>query len=176
MPRIETTIDAETELAFRALAKRSYMTRTSLLRRMIKKMLQRNPVALDDPELSAKRSERINVRVSAALYSALSVAASQTESSRPGVVLAVLRARFLGKPTLLRSEAEALARTAFELSKVGTNLNQLVRQMHQGKLELDPVSEVVLSETLLVVSELRKQISHLIESATYRWRDTDESA
>jgi len=176
MPRIETTLDAETELAFRALAKRACLTRTSLLRRMIKKMLQHNPVALDDPELSAGRSKRINVHVSPALYSALSSAASENGSSRPGVALAVLRARFLGKPTLFPNETEALARTAFELSKVGTNLNQLVRQMHQGKLELDPVSEVVLSETLLIVSELRKQISHLIESATYRWRDTEESA
>lgn len=174
MPRVETHLDTETEVAFRAFARRSAMTRSALLRHVIVTLLRRNPAPLDDPELTERRTKRLFVHTTPELYKAVSYAANQAGMSRPGVVLAVLRARFFSAPTVLQSEAEALARAAFELGKIGANLNQLVRLLHQHRHELPPIPDAVLTETLKVVSDLRKQINDLVESATTRWQERQE--
>lgn len=174
MPRVETHLDAETEAAFRAFAKRESMTRSAVLRHVIVTLLRRRPAPQDDAELAEGRTKRLYVNVTPELYKAVGFAANQAGMTRPGAVLAVLRARFFSAPTVLKSEAEGLARAAFELGKVGANLNQLVRLLHQHRQELPPIPDAVLTETLRVVSDLRKQINDLVESATTRWQGRQE--
>jgi hypothetical protein len=151
------------------------MTRTALLRHIIVTLLRRNHTPPIEPEFVERRSKRIYVHATPELFNAVGYAATQAGMTRPGVVLATLRARFAGAPTLIRSEAEVLARAAFELGKVGANLNQLVRLLHQQRQPLDPVQGVVLTETSRAVSDLRKQINTLIETATARWSESEAS-
>jgi hypothetical protein len=111
----------------------------------------------------------LSVRVTPDVFDAITSAARQAGTTRPSIVLGTLRARFLQAPTLLPVEAEAVARAAYQLSMVGTNLNQLTRSLHQGRLEALAERDPVLVQTTSAVTALREQVHALVETATARW-------
>jgi hypothetical protein len=119
------------------------------------------------------RSMRLTVRVTPDVFDAVTRIARTTGTSRPSIVLATLRARFTNTPTLLPTEAEAVANAAYQLAMVGTNLNQLTRALHQGRTgalrELGPV----LSETTKAIDGIRQQTRLLMETTTTRWAPRD---
>ena len=169
MPRVETSLDRATKDAFRNLAKVSGTTEAALLRRVIATVVKSNSSASFNPKAEASRSMRLTVRVTPDIFEAVTKTARQAGTTRPGIVLGTLRARFLQAPTLLPAEAEAVARAAYQLSMVGTNLNQLIRSMHQGRLEALAERDPVLMQTTSTVTALREQVYALVETATTRW-------
>lgn len=175
MPRVETSLDLATKEAFRSLAKQSGTTEAALLRRVISTVVRANPGAGTDFKPKATRSMRLTVRVTPEIFAAVTRAARNAGTTRPGIVLGTLRARFLQAPTLLPAEAEAIARAAYQLSMVGTNLNQLTRSLHQGRIETLKDRDPVLVETASAVTALREQIRALAEAATARWAPVEES-
>ena len=112
---------------------------------------------------------RLTVRVTPDIFEAVNRTARTAGTTRPGIVLGTLRARFLQAPTLLPAEAEAVARAAYQLSMVGTNLNQLIRSIHQGRLEALEARDPLLLETASAVTALREHVLSLAETATARW-------
>lgn len=169
MPRVETSLDCSTKDAFRNLAKRSGTTEAALLRRVIATVVKSNASGPSSPTAEAGRSMRLTVRVTPDIFDAVTRTARSAGTTRPGIVLGTLRARFLQAPTLLPAEAEAVARAAYQLSMVGTNLNQLTRSLHQGRLEALAERDPVLVETTSAVTALREQVHALVETATARW-------
>lgn len=173
MPRIETSLDQSAKDAFRRLAKRSGTTEAALLRRVIATLVKANPTGLVGPDVAATRSMWLSVRVTPDIFEAVTKTACQAGTTRPSIVLGTLRARFLQAPTLLPAETEALARAAYQLSMVGTNLNQLTRSLHQGRLEALAERDPVLVQTISAVTALREQVHALVERATARWAPTE---
>lgn len=169
MPRVETSLDRATKEAFRSLARQSGTTEAALLRRVISTVVKSNPDARADLRGAATRSMRLTVRVTPEIFEAVTRAARNAGTTRPGIVLGTLRARFLQAPTLLPAEAEAVGRAAYQLSMVGTNLNQLTRSLHQGRIETLKDRDPVLVETASAVIALREQVRALVEAATTRW-------
>jgi len=169
MPRIETSLDRSTKDAFHNLAKRSGTTEAALLRRVIATLVKAHPTGPVGPDAAATRSMWLSVRVTPDVFDAITSAARQAGTTRPSIVLGTLRARFLQAPTLLPVEAEAVARAAYQLSMVGTNLNQLTRSLHQGRLEALAERDPVLVQTTSAVTALREQVHALVETATARW-------
>ncbi len=169
MPRVETSLDSATKGAFRNLARQSGTTEAALLRRVIAAVVKSNPITRSDHDVDADRSMRLTVRVTPDIFEAVSKTAHDAGMSRPGVVLSTLRARFLQAPTLLPVEAEAIGRAAYQLSMVGTNLNQLTRLVHQGRLEALAMRDPVLLEATSAVASLRESIHALVETGTTRW-------
>ena len=169
MPRVETSLDRATKDAFHNLAKQSGTTEAALLRRVVAAVVKSNPAASSDHHGEASRSMRLTVRVTPDIFEAVSRTARTAGTTRPGIVLGTLRARFLQVPTLLPAEAEAVARAAYQLSMVGTNLNQLIRSIHQGRLEALEARDPVLLETASAVTALREHIHSLAETATACW-------
>ena len=169
MPRVETSLDRATKDAFHNLAKQSGTTEAALLRRVVAAVVKSNPAASSDHHGEASRSMRLTVRVTPEVFEAVTKTALEAGTTRPGVVLGTLRARFLQAPTLLPMEAEAVGRAAYQLSMVGTNLNQLIRSIHQGRLEALEARDPVLLETASAVTALREHIHSLAETATARW-------
>ena len=173
MPRVETSLDCSTKDAFRNLAKRSGTTEAALLRRVIASVVKSNPNAPPSQPAEAGRSMRLTVRVTPDIFAAVTRTARHAGTTRPGIILGTLRARFLQAPTLLPTEAEAIARAAYQLSMVGTNLNQLARSLHQGRLEALAERDPVLVETVSAVAALREHVHALLEVATVRWAPTE---
>lgn len=169
MPRVETTLDGFTKEAFHALAKRSGVTEAALLRRVIATLIRMNPSGPVNKEPDDKRSVRISVGVTPALFAAITQAAREAHTSRPSIVLGTLRSRFLDAPTLLPVEFEAVSRATYQVGMAGTNLNQLVRSLHQGKTVHLAACEQAVGETAAAVDALTQQIRRLIETATVRW-------
>lgn len=169
MPRIETDLDRTTKDAFRNLAKRSGTTEAALLRRVIGTLVKANPIGPVSPDAASPRSMWLSVRVTPEVFEAVTRTARSAGTTRPGIVLGTLRSRFVQAPTLLPAEAEAVARAAYQLSMVGTNLNQLTRSLHQGRLETLAERDPVLLETASAVTALRANIRALVETATIRW-------
>lgn len=169
MPRVETSLDCATKDAFRNLAKESGSTEAALLRRVIAAVVKSNLGVHSERRAEAARSMRLTVRVTPDIFEAVTSAARSTGTSRPGIVLATLRARFLQAPTMLPAEAEAIGRAAYQLSMVGTNLNQLTRSLHQGRAEALKDRDPVLLETASAVAALREHVRVLVETATTRW-------
>lgn len=169
MPRVETSVDRATKDALRNLARQSGTTEAALLRRVIAAVVKSNPAASSDQDADISRSMRLTVRVTPDIFEAVTRTAYDAGMSRPGVVLGTLRARFLQAPTLLPVEAEAVSRAAYQLSMVGTNLNQLTRSLHQGRQEALAERNVVLVETAAAVTASRENIHALVETATARW-------
>lgn len=169
MPRVEASLDHATKDAFHNLARQSGTTEAALLRRVIAAVVKSNPVTRSDQEVDAGRSMRLTVRVTPDIFEAVTRTAHDAGMSRPGVVLGTLRARFLQAPTLLPMEAEAVGRAAYQLSMVGTNLNQLTRFIHQGRLETLAERDPVLASATSAVIALRESIHALMETATTRW-------
>ena len=174
MPRVETDLDHATKEAFRNLAKQSGTTEAALLRRVIATVVKSNPNARTELRPRAARSMRLTVRVTPEIFEAVTQTARNAGTTRPGVVLGTLRARFLQAPTLLPAEAEAIGRAAYQLSMVGTNLNQLTRSLHQGRIETLKDHDPVLVETASAVTALREQIHALAEAATVRWAPAED--
>ncbi|MGO1541444.1 MAG: hypothetical protein ACTHZI_01525 [Luteimonas sp.] len=169
MPRVETNLDRATKEAFRNLAKQSGTTEAALLRRVISTVVKLNPISRTDLTSATVRSMRLTVRVTPEIFEAVTRTARNAGTTRPGVVLGTLRARFLQAPTLLPAEAEAIGLAAYQLSMVGTNLNQLARSLHQGRIEALKDRDPVLVETASAVAALREQVHALVEAATVRW-------
>ena len=169
MPRVETSLDRATKDAFHNLAKQSGTTEAALLRRVVAAVVKSNPAASSDHHGEASRSMRLTVRVTPEVFEAVTKTALEAGTTRPGVVLGTLRARFLQAPTLLPMEAEAVGRAAYQLSMVGTNLNQLTRFIHQGRLETLAERDPVLASATSAVIALRESIHALMETATTRW-------
>lgn len=59
-----------------------------------------------------------------------------------------------------RRDAELLARLLVGLGKIGSNLNQLVRAVHSGKVSL---AESAVASTLCEVDGLRQKIRELLQ-------------
>ena len=169
MPRVETSLDRATKDAFHNLAKQSGTTEAALLRRVVAAVVKSNPAASSDHHGEASRSMRLTVRVTPEVFEAVTKTALEAGTTRPGVVLGTLRARFLQAPTLLPMEAEAVGRAAYQLSLVGTNLNQLIRFIHQGRLATLAERDPVLASATSAVIALRESIHALMETATTRW-------
>lgn len=169
MPRVEASLDSHTKARFKALAKQSCMTEAAYLRQMIAAVVKLNSLYPAEYGSGSHRTKRIFVRVTPDVFDALTKVARTAGTSRPGIVLATLRARFTNAPTLLPTEAEEVANAAFQLAMVGANLNQLTRAMHQGRTqelhELGPV----LSETAKSIDGIRQNIRLLLETTTTRW-------
>lgn len=145
------------------------MTEAALLRRVIATLVKTNPTGPVRPNAAALRSTWLSVRVTPDIFEAVTRTARSAGTTRPGVILGTLRARFLEAPTLLPAEAEAVAHAAYQLSMVGTNLNQLTRSLHQGRLEALADRDPVLLETTSAVTVLREHVRSLVETATVRW-------
>lgn len=169
MPRVEAGLDHATKDAFHNLARQSGTTEAALLRRVIAAVVKSNPVTRSGQEVDADRSMRLTVRVTPDIFEAVTRTAHDAGMSRPGVVLGTLRARFLQAPTLLPVEAEAVGHAAYQLSMVGTNLNQLTRLVHQGRLEALASRDPVLAEATSAVASLRASIHALVKTGTTRW-------
>lgn len=174
MPRVETNLDRATKEAFRNLAKQSGTTEAALLRRVIATVVKSNPNTRTELRPGTARSMRLTVRVTPEIFEAVTRTARNAGTTRPGIVLGTLRARFLQAPTLLPAEAEAIGRAAYQLSMVGTNLNQLTRSLHQGRIETLKDRDQVLVETALAVTALREQVHALVEAATVRWAPAED--
>ena len=91
-----------------------------------------------------------------------------------GVTVAALRALLLDRPTLLQAEYEALIRTRYELGRVGTNLNQIARLLHQHGTGPNILSDELLHRVSTTVDQLREQVACLADSATSRWKPAGE--
>jgi len=169
MPRVETSLDTVTKDAFHSLAKRSGTTEAALLRRVIAALVKTNPSGPAASDAEDPRSMRLTVRVTPDIFEAVTEAARDAGTTRPGIVLGTLRARFLEAPTLLPTESEAVSRAAYQLSMAGLNLNQLVRSLHQGRSDTLPTIGPVVAETAAAISTLREQLRLLTETATVRW-------
>jgi uncharacterized protein YcbK (DUF882 family) len=169
MPRVEVSVDKQTKAAFKTLAKQSCMTEAAYLRRMIATVVRSNSLDLAEDGPGSRRTKRIFVRVTPDVFDALTTVARAAGTSRPGIVLATLRARFTNAPTLLPTEAEEVTNAAFQLAMVGANLNQLTRAMHQGRTEELHELGPVLSEIAKAIDGLRQHTRLLMETTTTRW-------
>lgn len=169
MPRVETSLDGATKNAFHDLAMRSGTTEAALLRRVIATLVKSNPSGPTALCPQDRRSLRLTVRVTPDVFEAITQAARSAGTSRPGIVLGTLRARFLEAPTLLPVEAEAVASAAYQLAMVGTNLNQLARSLNRGHFDSLPDCGPVVADATTAVDALRGQIRRLSENATARW-------
>lgn len=169
MPRVEASLDSHTKAAFKALAKQSCMTEAAYLRQMIATVVKQDSLYPAECSPGSHRTKRIFVRVTPDVFDALTRCARAAGTSRPGIVLATLRARFTNAPTLLPTEAEEVTNAAFQLAMVGANLNQLTRALHQGRTdELNQLGPV-LSEISKAIDGLRQHTRLLMETTTTRW-------
>jgi hypothetical protein len=173
MPRLEAPVDKQTKAAFKALAKQACVTEAAYLRQMVATVLKSNSIDPAQVSPCSHRNMRIFVRVTPDVFDALTTVAQATGTSRPGIVLATLRARFTNAPTLLPTEAEEVTNAAFQLAMVGANLNQLTRAMHQGRTEKLHELGPVLLETAKAIDGIRQNIRLLLETTTTRWAPRD---
>lgn len=174
MPRIEIALDAETATALQALAQQTSMTRTALLRLAVGRLVERNPVEnAGGGKISSLRKDRLTIRLPQAVHAAVDQCARSGGMTRPGVVAAVLRAKFLGTPTLLEDESVVLAHAAFELGRIGVNLNQLVRQIHRYQ-QVDISNAIAqVQHAAARVADLRGAMDTFAERTTFRWLPGD---
>lgn len=148
------------------------MTEAALLRHMIVLVIgaERAPI-----QLRSRRSQRLHIRLAPQLLDALERHASEAGMTPAGVTVAALRALLLDRPTLLHAEYEALIKTRYELGKVGTNLNQIARLLHQQHgIGSKGVSDELLQRVSTTIDRLRDEVGSLADSATSRWKPTGE--
>lgn len=99
----------------------------------------------------ARYTERLTIRLSSAEASALGEAAAALSLSPSEAVRRMVRAVGglpLGADVHLRPAVEALAE---QLRRIGVNLNQVVRAMHEGRADIDAELATALDHLVLAL-------------------------
>lgn len=175
MPRVEVVLDVDTSAAFAQAARRASTTKSGLLRHMVGLVTKQKPA--EGCTSNGRRSGRLHIRVTPDITSSVDAVAKATGMTRAGVVAAILRAKFHDEPTLLQPEAAGIIRASYELGKLGTNLNQLVRLIHASKHQGDQVIQVpdqLLANTAAAVADVRQEVDALARAATARWQPQED--
>ena len=171
MSRLEVSLDAKTRSVFKAIAVGRDMSEAALLRHMIVLVIGGDRASTQP---RGRRSQRLHVRLAPQILDALQQRASEAGMTAAGVTVAALRALLLDRPTLLQAEYEALIKTRYELGRVGTNLNQIARLLHQHGTGPNVLSDELLHRVSRTVDQLREQVACLADSATSRWKPAGE--
>lgn len=150
-----------------------------LIRHLIAQHLQnRSTDTFDITAEQTRDTVRVELRLPSIAVQRLEEIAHQRLSSRNHYINSIILAH-LGAPQLQGDEIEVLRRSNYEISKIGTNLNQIARAFNilvqsQEKIQLPEIGKKIAS--------LRKEISththkvlRVLETGSMLWENTGQS-
>ncbi len=108
---------------------------SAYIRHLITAALGENPTVTAETQQGRKTPmSRLEIRLQQGERFALIDLAEKTKSSPQFYLVSLLRAHLLRKPQLLGAELEILRESNYQLSKIGTNLNQIARALNAREI------------------------------------------
>jgi hypothetical protein len=166
---LTTWVTRNTKERFAAVARHQGLSDSALLKRLIDTMLQAgNPANGVATNGAAHRVSRFSIRLRPDDQVLLRERAAARGMPAATYVSVLTRSHLRSLSPLPKEELVALRRTVSELGRVGRNLNQIARAVHQGERRGGPGRED-LRAILRVCEGLRDHVKRLLSANIKSW-------
>lgn len=167
---IHVRIGKETQDDWNAMCAEMGTTSSDEIRAFIKSRLSRrqHPV-----KIAMQRSKQDKIRQTLFLtvgeIEALKKWQEREGGSRASLIIKFIRAGLTRQPVFDQAEVDALLTNNAELSRIGSNLNQIARQLNQG-LNMEEIQQALDIESVKkAIDENRAGVHELVSFNLKRW-------
>ena len=143
----------ETHLMFERFAKDKGKRPATLAREILTRALKNNEVKAE-PARESSDSVSLHVKLNSEEVRALDFVAMHYNVSRPKAVLIIIRGMLMDMPTFTGEDRDVLSRSNVELKAIGTNLNQLVKELNSFRKHRLLINENNLKEEVAYCKKL----------------------
>ncbi|MCK0525384.1 hypothetical protein [Anaerobiospirillum sp. NML120449] len=125
----------------------------TLAREILTRALKNNEVKAE-PARESSDSVSLHVKLNSEEVRALDFVAMHYNVSRPKAVLIIIRGMLMDMPTFTGEDRDVLSRSNVELKAIGTNLNQLVKELNSFRKHRLLINEHNLKEEVAYFKKL----------------------
>lgn len=170
MPVLQARVTVETKAAWRALATRSGLGESELLRQAITAILASNaPASEAAAQAEDGEGTRIRLQFRDHEISAIERAARRLGWRRNTWIVSVVRNALFREPRTTVAELAALHRANTELLAVGRNLNQLARALHKDDRYKGSITVEKLDGLRETIASQVSTVQAVLDAAENRW-------
>jgi len=151
------------------------LTPSEAVRRVLGVVLNGNPTPdvaphpADFEDVAGEERRRVEVRIPADEYLALTAAADREGMSVPRWLTALIRVHLTGEQMFGLKEVEALARSNQLLLALGRNINQIAYNMNQ-RVDKDELTEAQIEFVAKFIKDHAEAVSAVLHANSERWR------
>ncbi|MDB0516273.1 MobC family plasmid mobilization relaxosome protein [Ralstonia solanacearum] len=148
-------------------------TPSAAFRQIVQSLLRAQPEAPSltivdhEPE---KATVRKKISLTPSEVEQIEAVASAEGFSSSRWIVALIRARLTGTPQPGQQELEALARSNWQLLRIGRNLNQIAKALNSSPHDRTVYRIELIEETDALIREHAKVVSDLMTANIARWR------
>lgn len=121
------------------------------------------------PESRDRTRRRQQVRLTCSEIEALDKLAQSFGTSRPKYIVNLIRAHLLREPQLNKADLDAVRESNDQLTRTGTNLNQIARKQNAGNSVDSRLIVETVNEAYSLIKEHRPCIYRVMRSNLDRW-------
>ena len=166
---IKARVDMETKAAFQAAAARQGTSEARLLHLLVSTFLRSNALDADPVAATELKNERFSFRLHAKLKQDLSKRAVKQGMSPSSYLVGMIRAHLSQKSYFTEPELVALKDSNYQLSRIGSNINQIARALNTSLDNAHMARAKEIEQIRPHVMECRELVRALILANVAGW-------